>query len=75
MLQVLNWIMSILAFFGTCLNAEKYRAGFYIWAVTNAYMAGLNFYLGIPSIGFLYVAYFIMAIRGLVVWKRKEKKD
>lgn len=71
MLQIINWIMSVLAFTGTVLNAEKHRSGFYLWTITNAYMAGLNFYLGIPSIGCLYIAYLIMAIRGLVAWKKK----
>lgn len=71
-LDVLNWVMSTLAFVGTVLNAEKYRAGFWLWCITNAYMAGLNFYLGVPSIGCLYIAYFVMAIRGLIVWKRKK---
>lgn len=74
MLQVLNWVMSALALLRTYLNAEQRRSGLYIWAVTNAYMAGLNFYLGIPSLGCLYIAYFIMAIRGLIVWKRKAGK-
>lgn len=70
----MTWIMSMLALGGTIMNAEKNRWGFLLWIVTNAYWAVVDFQAGLWAQGCLFVAYLVLAIRGLWVWSRGEKK-
>ena len=74
-LEVLNWIVSALAFIGTIFNSRRNKISQLIWVFTNLYMAWLNFHMSIPSIGTLYIAYFILAVYGFFVWKKKEKNS
>ena len=74
-LEVLNWIVSALAFIGTIFNSRRNKISQLIWVFTNLYMAWLNFHMNIPSIGTLYIAYFILAVYGFFVWKKKERNS
>ena len=74
-LEVLNWIVSALAFIGTIFNSRRNKTSQLIWAFTNLYMAWQNFHMNIPSIGTLYIAYFILAVYGFFVWNKKEKNQ
>ena len=74
-LEVLNWIVSALAFIGTIFNSRRNKISQLIWVFTNLYMAWLNFHMSIPSIGTLYIAYFILAVYDFFVWTKKEKKS
>ena len=74
-LEVLNWIVSALAFIGTIFNSRRNKISQLIWVFTNLYMAWLNFHMSIPSIGTLYIAYFILAVYGFFVWNKKEKNS
>ena len=66
--QVLNCLMSIIAFFGTVINAERNKLGFVYFSVRF-------FYIGEYSQGVLFAFYFLWAIRGIYVWTKKENKD
>jgi nicotinamide riboside transporter PnuC len=71
---VVTWLISLLALTGTILNAEKRRAGFYLWLITNLFWFIYDFKIGAYAQSALFFAYFLLAIRGLIVWKRKEGK-
>lgn len=75
MLQVLNWVMSAAAFVGTIFNSRRNKVSQCIWVITNVYMSWLNFYMGIPSIGTLYIAYTLLAIYGIYEWTRQERQE
>lgn len=75
MWQVLNCLMSIIAFFGTVINAERNKLGFVFWLISNAYFSVRFFYIGEYSQGVLFAFYFLWAIRGIYVWTKKENKD
>lgn len=64
----MSWFMSLLALYGTIMNAEQNKWGFVFWLITNAYWAFTDFKAGLWAQGCLFVAYFLLAIRGLWVW-------
>lgn len=71
-MEIITWIVSGLALVGTILNAEKLRAGFWLWLFTNLFWTIYDFKIGAYAQGTLFFAYFLLAIRGLIVWKRKK---
>lgn len=73
--HILSCIMSIIAFAGTVINAERSKAGFLFWLVSNAYFSIRFFYIGEYSQGILFALYFLWAIRGSYVWRNKEIKE
>lgn len=71
---ILSWIMSAVALAGTVMNAEMSIYGFLFWLVSNLYMTIRFAYIGEHAQATLFFIYFVLAIRGIVVWKRKKKK-
>lgn len=70
---MLTWLMSAVALAGTVLNAEKVRAGFWFWLVSNLFWTVYDFSIGAYAQGALFAVYTVLAIRGLIVWRQKEK--
>lgn len=69
---VLSWVMSAVALTGTIINAEKNKFGFVFWMVSNLYMTIRFAVIGEYAQMTLFFIYFLLAIRGLVVWTRKK---
>lgn len=67
-----TWVLTAGAITGVILNIKKKRSCFYIWAVTNASWAVIDFYKGIPAQGVLFSVYFVLAIWGIYEWKIKK---
>lgn len=67
---MLEWVMSAVALAGTVLNAEKVRAGFWFWLVSNLFWTIYDFQVGAYAQSALFAVYTLLAIRGLIVWKR-----
>lgn len=70
--NVLSWIMSAIALGGTILNAEKNIYGFLFWLVSNLYMTIRFFVIGEYAQMTLFFIYFILALRGIAVWSKKN---
>lgn len=70
---ILSWIMSAIALFGTVLNAERNIYGFLFWLVSNLYMTIRFAYIGEYAQAVLFFIYFILAIRGIISWQKKER--
>lgn len=73
--EIVMWIVSGISLLGTILNANRNRFGFYAWLVTNAFWVVVDFKAGLYSQAALFFAYFILAIVGIVQWKKKENID
>lgn len=69
---ILSWLMSAIALTGTIFNAEKNIYGFVFWVVSNLYMVIRFFVIGEFAQMTLFFIYFILAIRGIVVWAHKK---
>ena len=67
--------MSAIAFIGTVINAERNKWGFAFWLISNLYMSIRFFVIGEYFQSMLFFAYFILAIRGIFAWTKKETKE
>jgi nicotinamide riboside transporter PnuC len=72
---ILSWVMSAIALAGTFMNAERNKWGFVFWLVSNLYMTVRFFVIGEYAQSTLFFVYFILAIRGLFSWTKKEGKE
>jgi nicotinamide riboside transporter PnuC len=67
--------MSIIALSGTILNAERNKIGFLFWLVSNLYMAIRFYAIGEYAQMVLFFVYFLLAIKGIIVWEAKDKQE
>jgi nicotinamide riboside transporter PnuC len=65
--------MSVIALAGTVLNAERNILGFLFWLISNLYMSIRFAYIGEYAQATLFLIYFLLAIRGIIVWQKKNK--
>lgn len=70
---LLSWIMSAVALAGTLMNAERNKYGFVFWLISNLYMTVRFAVIGEYAQMLLFFVYFLLAIRGIVAWTKKEK--
>lgn len=68
-----SWVMSAVALIGTVINAEKNKYGFVFWMVSNLYMTIRFAVIGEYAQMTLFFIYFLLAIRGIFSWTKKEK--
>lgn len=71
--HVLSFFMCGIALAGTIINAERNKWGFIFWIVSNLYMTVRFAVIGEFAQMALFFIYFILAIRGLYSWTKKEK--
>lgn len=71
--HVLSFLMCGIALAGTIINAERNKWGFIFWIVSNLYMTVRFAVIGEFAQMALFFIYFILAIRGLYSWTKKEK--
>ena len=72
---ILSWVMSAVGLAGTIFNAERKVYGFLFWIVSNLYMVIRFFVIGEYAQMTLFFIYFLLAIRGIAVWTKKEKEE
>ena len=73
--NLLSGLMSLIAFIGTIMNAERNKWGFAFWLISNLYMSIRFFVIGEYFQSLLFFAYFILAIRGIFSWTQKETRE
>lgn len=54
-------------------NAERNKYGFVFWLISNMYMTVRFAVIGEYAQMVLFFVYFLLAIRGLFAWSKKEK--
>ena len=72
MIESVSWILTIVAIYGTYLNANKDARGFYYWLISNSAFCAINFCTGMFAQGFLFGVYTILAIIGLQRWHQDD---
>ena len=75
MWTILSWMMSAIALTGTLMNAERNKWGFIFWLISNLYMCIRFFVIGEYAQSSLFFVYFLLAIRGIVSWTKKEQSE
>lgn len=73
--NLLSGVMSAVALAGTLMNAERNKWGFAFWLISNLYMSIRFFNIGEYAQSVLFLIYFLLAIRGVFSWTRKEVQD
>lgn len=72
---ILAWGMSGVALIGTILNSEMNKWGQAFWLTSNLYMCVTDWQAGLHAQSVLFFVYFLLAIRGMYTWTKKEKKE
>lgn len=70
-LFMVTFILTCLSLFGVILNIKKKRSCFFIWFFTNGSWAVYDYYIGAFWQGILFTIYFLLAIWGIIKWRRK----
>lgn len=70
---MIQWIISGMALLGTLLNANRNKYGFVLWLVTNIYWAVADFHAGLYAQSALFLAYTLLAVKGIVKWTQLEQ--
>jgi len=70
--NILTGLLTLLALIGVILNIKKKIACFYIWVLTNASWAIIDFFKDIPMQGILFTIYTGLAIYGIFEWRKKD---
>lgn len=66
----MTWALTLLSLIGVILNIKKQKSCFLIWGFTNAAWAVIDFSAGLPAQGVLFALYFVLAVWGLIEWRR-----
>jgi len=67
-----SWIFVLIALYGTYLNSSQDKRGFYFWVVSNVAFSLINLSCGMYAQAFLFAVYTALAIRGILVWGKKQ---
>lgn len=71
--HILSWIMCGVALAGTIINAERNKYGFVFWGVSNLYMVIRFAVIKEYAQTTLFFIYFLLALRGIYSWSKKER--
>lgn len=74
-MQLITWLITLMALIGSFLNSNRDKRGFYLWIITNTFWCILDYRAGLLAQSFLYLCYIIVAVKGLFTWRKKEKKE
>lgn len=62
------WTLTVLSLVGVVLNIRKHRACFYLWTVTNASWAVVDWWAGLYAQAALFAVYCGLAVWGAIAW-------
>ena len=68
-MSIIAWIAVFIGLYGTYLNSNQNRRGFYFWIVSNIALAVVNLECGQMAQCVLFFIYTGLAVRGLARWK------
>ena len=71
-METIYWITALAALIGVWLNVQKHVACFWIWTVTNAAWAWVDYQHGIHAQAALHVVYFCLAVYGIRKWSAND---
>lgn len=71
----ITWLLAILSLSGNIFNIKKKVTCFYIWTIGEIFWLALDLTNAVYGRSFLDLIQFIMAVWGIVEWKRGETKN
>lgn len=64
------WLLTLLSLIGVVLNIYKKPVCFYIWALTNAIWAVIDWKADLYAQSVLFIIYFLLAVWGILKWSK-----
>lgn len=74
-IEILTYVMMVIALLGSYLNAKRRREGFLLWMLTNGFWIIHNLSVAEYAQAILYSANMVIAIMGFVNWKKNPNDD
>lgn len=71
----LDAFVATLSILGQYFLSKKVLGNWWFWIVTDIFSIGMYIYKGLPVIAFTYVVFLIIAIFGLVSWKKEYNAE
>jgi nicotinamide riboside transporter PnuC len=68
--SIITWLFTGVALYGTWLNSNQDREGFWWWVASDIWFIVLNAAIGQYALATLFAMYLILAIRGLTTWTK-----
>ena len=65
-----TWLITAASIIGVVANIYKRRWCFWVWTVTNFLWCAIDFKAGLYAQSALFAVYFVLAIWGLIQWKK-----
>lgn len=72
MLDLITWVATIASFIAGYLNIHKRVSGFYVWAVCDILLMGVNYLIGQYAQALLFGFYTAINIYGMYMWRQNE---
>jgi hypothetical protein len=73
-IESLTWILVALSLAGNVFVIKKNITGQWLWAIANIGWISFNLYIEVYSQAFLFAAYLVISIWGIIAWSREDKK-
>lgn len=70
LVEILTYVMMVIALIGSYLNAKQKREGFVLWMITNGFWIIHNLTVAEVAQAILYAANMVIAIMGFVNWNK-----
>lgn len=71
MLELITWVATIASFIAAYLNIHKRVSGFYVWAVCDVVLAGINYLVGQYAQATLFGFYTAFNLYGVYRWRTR----
>ena len=72
LVEILTYVMMVIALFGSYLNAKQRREGYLLWMLTNGFWIIHNLAVSEFAQAILYLANMVISIMGFVNWKKSN---
>ena len=74
-MEVISWITTAMCLTGTILNVKKMKLCFWLWLGGNILWLIIDIYNGLWSRAILDTVQGVLALWGIIEWKKEEKND
>lgn len=74
-MEIINWITTAICLMGTVLNVKKIKLCFWLWLAGNILWLIIDIKNGLWSRAILDIVQGILALWGIIEWKKENKND
>ncbi|MEE0897546.1 MAG: nicotinamide mononucleotide transporter [Acutalibacteraceae bacterium] len=71
-MQIISWITTAICLLGTILNVKKLNDCFYLWLIGNILWLCIDIYNGLWSRAILDIVQGVLAVWGIIEWRKNK---